>query len=85
MLSRSHNRRMPVVSPPLQPPQGATLVLGAGGGLGAALVQALASRGESVIALGRHTVPALDYSDDPILEQSYRTLRAVNDAIHNQP
>ena len=28
---------------------------------------------------------ALDYSDDPILEQSYRTLRAVNDAIHNQP
>ena len=28
---------------------------------------------------------ALDYSDDPILEQSYRTLRAVNDAIHNRP
>ena len=42
-------------------------MLGAGGGLGAALVQALASRGESVIALGRHTVPALDYSDEASL------------------
>jgi hypothetical protein len=27
---------------------------------------------------------AQDYSDDPILEQSYRTLQAVNDTIHQE-
>ena len=27
---------------------------------------------------------AQDYSDDPILQQSYRTLQAVNDTIHQE-
>ncbi|WP_168708618.1 SDR family NAD(P)-dependent oxidoreductase [Hydrogenophaga sp. PAMC20947] len=53
---------MQALQPPAAAP-GVTLVLGAGGGLGAALVQALTSRGETVIALGRQTQPALDYRD----------------------
>jgi NAD(P)-dependent dehydrogenase (short-subunit alcohol dehydrogenase family) len=40
------------------------LLLGAGGGIGAAMVLRLATRGEAVIALGRHTQPALDYRDE---------------------
>ena len=50
------------------------LVIGAGGGLGAALVQALSIPGEhgidSVLALGRATQPAIDYSDETSLEKA---------------
>ena len=50
------------------------LVIGAGGGLGAALVQALSIPGEhgidSVLALGRATQPAIDYSDETSLEKT---------------
>jgi NAD(P)-dependent dehydrogenase (short-subunit alcohol dehydrogenase family) len=50
------------------------LVIGAGGGLGAALVQALSIPGEhgidSVLALGRATQPAIDYSDETSLQNA---------------
>ncbi len=50
------------------------LVIGAGGGLGAALVQALSIPGEhgidGVLALGRTTQPAIDYSDQASLENA---------------
>ena len=50
------------------------LVIGAGGGLGAALVQALSIPGghgiDSVLALGRATQPAIDYSDETSLEKA---------------
>jgi NAD(P)-dependent dehydrogenase (short-subunit alcohol dehydrogenase family) len=44
------------------------LVIGAGGGLGAALVQQLSADAEHhVLALGRHSQPALDYADEASL------------------
>lgn len=50
------------------------LVIGAGGGLGAALMQALTTQGEhgidSVLALGRATQPAIDYSDEASLQNA---------------
>ena len=50
------------------------LVIGAGGGLGAALVQTLSIPGElgidGVLALGRSTQPAIDYSDQASLENA---------------
>ncbi len=50
------------------------LVIGAGGGLGAALVQVLSIPGEhgidSVLSLGRSTQPAIDYSDEASLENA---------------
>lgn len=50
------------------------LVMGAGGGLGAALVQALSAPGphgmDSVLALGRGTQPAIDYSDEASLRKA---------------
>lgn len=50
------------------------LVIGAGGGLGAALVQALSIPGEhgidSVLSMGRATQPAIDYSDEASLENA---------------
>jgi NAD(P)-dependent dehydrogenase (short-subunit alcohol dehydrogenase family) len=67
MLSRSHNCCMEVSQHPAAV-QGVSLVLGAGGGLGAALARAVSARGEAVIALGRHTDPALDYRDTASLE-----------------
>ena len=50
------------------------LVIGAGGGLGAALVQALVVPGpqaiDRVLALGRTTQPAIDYSDEASLRNA---------------
>jgi NAD(P)-dependent dehydrogenase (short-subunit alcohol dehydrogenase family) len=50
------------------------LDIGAGGGLGAALVQALSITGEhgidGALALGRSTQPAIDYSDEASLENA---------------
>jgi NAD(P)-dependent dehydrogenase (short-subunit alcohol dehydrogenase family) len=50
------------------------LVIGAGGGLGAALVQVLSIPGEhgidGVLSLGRSTQPAIDYSDEASLENA---------------
>ena len=49
---------------------GAALVIGAGGGIGAALVAQLQASGAfaEVIALSRNTVPRLDYSDEASLQ-----------------
>jgi NAD(P)-dependent dehydrogenase (short-subunit alcohol dehydrogenase family) len=45
------------------------LVIGAGGGLGAALVQQLPTDGQHVVlALGRNTQPAIDYTDEASLQ-----------------
>ena len=47
------------------------LVIGAGGGLGAALVQQLSADAEhQVLALGRNTQPAIDYSDEASLKRA---------------
>ena len=48
------------------PDLGLTLVIGAGGGIGAALVARLRAGGDAaeVIGLGRLTTPALDYQDE---------------------
>ena len=50
-----------------QSPGGAALVIGAGGGLGAALVAQLSASPQAcsaVLALGRSTLPAMDYADE---------------------
>lgn len=71
MLSPPHNERMePTQSNVLK--QGTTLLLGAGGGIGAALHLQLQDRGEAVIALGRQTAPALDYRDEASVEACAR-------------
>jgi len=47
------------------------LVIGAGGGLGAALVQELSADAEHVVlSLGRNTQPAIDYSDEASLKRA---------------
>ena len=48
------------------PDVGLAVVIGAGGGIGAALVAQLRARGDAseVIGLGRHTTPALDYTNE---------------------
>ena len=59
MLVASHNRRMnpsDTSSPRL------TVILGGTGGLGAALAQAWMARGDTVLAIGRGTEPAIDYT-----------------------
>jgi NAD(P)-dependent dehydrogenase (short-subunit alcohol dehydrogenase family) len=53
-------------SAPLQP--GLAVVLGGTGGIGAALVTGLRAQGLEVLALGRRTQPALDYTDAPSVE-----------------
>lgn len=66
---------MPTAKPRL------ALVIGAGGGLGAALVEALAAPGphgiDSVLALGRATQPAIDYEDETSLQQTARWLEEI--------
>ena len=57
-----------------QSPAGVALVIGAGGGLGAALVAQLSSAAggsgalESVLALGRSSAPAIDYGNEASLK-----------------
>ncbi len=46
------------------------VLLGAGGGLGAALAAALPAHGFAVTALGRATTPAIDLTDEPSLERA---------------
>jgi NAD(P)-dependent dehydrogenase (short-subunit alcohol dehydrogenase family) len=62
----------PTPAPPARPRL--ALVIGAGGGLGAALVQALGAPGvngiDRVLALGRATQPAIDYSDEASLQNA---------------
>ena len=58
MLDGTENRRM---SNAKTTPSPLTVVLGGTGGVGAALVDALQARGETVLAIGRRTEPALDY------------------------
>ncbi len=53
------------------PRQSLALVIGAGGGLGAALVQQLSADAEHhVLALGRNTQPAIDYTDEASLQRA---------------
>jgi NAD(P)-dependent dehydrogenase (short-subunit alcohol dehydrogenase family) len=63
MVSPSHNVRMNPSESTVACP-GVSLLLGAGGGIGAALRSNLQARGETVLALGRRTEPALDYRDE---------------------
>lgn len=48
---------------PTAPVDGLNVVLGGTGGIGSALVTALQARGETAVALGRHTHLVLDYAD----------------------
>ena len=51
--------------------QSLALVIGAGGGLGAALMQQLSADAEhQVLALGRNTQPAIDYTDEASLSRA---------------
>ena len=59
MLVVSHNRRMSDADPTSPC---LTVILGGTGGLGAALAGALQARGETVLAIGRRTEPAIDYT-----------------------
>lgn len=56
--------QMDTASPPGQPTPnpGLCVVLGGTGGIGAALVAQLRAQGDAVLALGRQTQPALDYT-----------------------
>ena len=53
------------------------LVIGAGGAIGSAFVELLRAdpRCESVLALGRHTDPAIDYAREESIEQAAARLR----------
>lgn len=59
MVVGEENPRMSEIS---AIPSSITLVVGGTGGLGAALLSALQARGESVLAVGRHTDPSIDYT-----------------------
>lgn len=59
MVDGTENRCM---SNAMTAPSPLTVVLGGTGGVGAALVDALQARGETVLAIGRRTDPALDYT-----------------------
>lgn len=58
----------------LLPDSGLAVVIGAGGGIGAALVARLRAGGDAaeVIGLGRHTTPALDYLDEASVQMAAR-------------
>lgn len=53
----------PAAPSPDPAPPGLSVVLGGSGGIGAAMVQALQARGETVLPLGRRTAPRVDYAD----------------------
>jgi len=55
--------------------QGATLVLGPCGGLGASWSRALDVRGETVVALSRHAHPPFDYRDTASIERRWTPQR----------
>ena len=65
-----------------QSPNGAAVVIGAGGGLGAALVAQLSGMaGETgpcaaVLALGRNSLPAIDYDDEASLKTAAKWVAA---------
>lgn len=48
---------------------GLSVVIGGSGGVGAALVQALRTRGHEVLAVGRRTQPAVDYADETSVQR----------------
>jgi NAD(P)-dependent dehydrogenase (short-subunit alcohol dehydrogenase family) len=63
-------------APIAQPdPSELNVVLGGTGGIGAALVEALRSRGQTVLALGRRTTPRLDYTDDSTVAEAAQWLQ----------
>ena len=68
------------------PDGGLALVIGAGGGIGAALVARLRAGGKSaeVIGLGRHTTPALDYHNEASLQAAAQWV-AQHCAASGQP
>lgn len=68
------------------PEPGLAVVIGGGGGIGAALVARLRARGDAteVISLGRHTTPALDYRDEASLLAAAQWV-AQRCAVSGQP
>ncbi|MEA1072848.1 SDR family NAD(P)-dependent oxidoreductase [Sphingomonas sp. LY160] len=54
-----------------------SIVIGASGGIGAALASALKSRGDDVIALSRSSSPAVDYDQPDSVAASAEELRAT--------
>lgn len=50
------------------------VVIGGSGGIGAALVQALRAQGHEVLAVGRRTLPAIDYADEGSVQRLGETL-----------
>ncbi len=62
MVDRTENHRMTLANTAHAAAPRLTVILGGTGGLGAALVQALGSRGETVLAIGRRTDPAINYT-----------------------
>lgn len=52
-----------------------SVVLGGTGGIGAALVEALRSRGQTVLALGRQSSPRLDYTEDSTVADAAQWLQ----------
>ena len=62
MVDRTENRRMiPTHAENAAAPH-LTVILGGTGGLGGALAQTWSARGETVLAIGRHTEMAVDYT-----------------------
>lgn len=61
------------------PRGGSAIVIGAGGGIGAALVRSLEASGqfETVWGLGRHTAPALDLLDEDSIRTSAQAIQAT--------
>ena len=60
MVDRTENRCMTTATTDTAPRS--TMILGGTGGLGAALAHDLQARGETVLAIGRRTDPAIDYT-----------------------
>ncbi len=71
-----------------EPERGLAVVLGAGGGLGAALVEALqrpeGATGGRVLALGRSSTPAIDYADEASLQNAAAWVSAHCEAQHTE-
>lgn len=74
------------VADPSESPTGLALVIGAGGGLGAALVAQL-SNGEGlphVLTLGRSSLPAIDYDNEASLETAAQWVVAQCASRHTE-
>ncbi len=77
-----------MTEPQAQPERGLAVVIGAGGGLGAALVEALARpgglTGGRVLALGRASTPAIDYANEASVQHAAAWVAAQCAAEHTE-